>query len=141
MTTDSFLEEQQTVVRAVLADVSDADWVRIAADVEIIENSEAYHFDIVALAVVRCSDGTLEDPSISIGHTARKAIAALYRARKKAGSENFGSFELRIDRDGNYRFDFSYDPPKRLNGIWDAEKERRFDNYLEHYQRELADRN
>lgn len=133
-----FLEAQQAVVQAVVADAPRADWRRLVADVEISESKEGYHFDTVALAVVRRGDGALEAPSFSIGRDAREAMAALYRERKASGEKSFGSFELQVEHDGRYRFEFSYDPPKRLNGIWDEEKERRLDNYLDHYRREVG---
>lgn len=133
-----FLEAQQAVVQAVVADAPRADWRRLLADIEIREGKDGYHFDTVGIAVVRGSDGTLDAPSFSIGRAAREAMVKLYLERKAGGEKSFGGFELQVEPDGRYRFDFSYDPPKRLNGVWDKEKEQRLDNYLDHYKQETG---
>jgi hypothetical protein len=42
------------------------------------------------------------------------------------------------DRPGKFRFSFSYDPPKRISGIYDDDSMGRFDRYLETYEAERA---
>jgi hypothetical protein len=39
-----------------------------------------------------------------------------------------------VDQQGKFRFSFSYDPPKRINGVFDDEVMGRFDRYLESYK-------
>jgi hypothetical protein len=43
-----------------------------------------------------------------------------------------------VDRPGRFRFSFSYDPPKRINGIFDDDSMGRFDRYLERYKAERS---
>lgn len=134
-----FTEAQVAVVQAIAADAPGPNWERLVADIEIDEDAEHYHFNTVALAVMRAPDGSLTDPSFSVSIPARNAVAELYRSRKASGQEPFGGFQLRVDRDGTYRFDFEYGPPKRMNGVWDDAKEKMLDNYLEHYRKEVGD--
>lgn len=138
MEAPGFLEAQQAVVQAVVADAPRADWQRLLADIEIRESNDGFHFDTVGIAVVKTAEGTLDAPSFSIGRPAREAMVKLYQERKAGGDKSFGGFELQVESDGRYRFEFSYEPPKRLNGVWDKEKEQRLDNYLDHYKQEIG---
>ncbi|MGR4866143.1 hypothetical protein [Caulobacter sp. LARHSG274] len=136
--TTAFTDAQVAVVQALAADAPGPNWLRLVADVEIQEVADSYHFDTVALAVLKGADGALSDPSFSVSEPMRRAIVDLYRQRKDIAGELFSGFELRIDNDGAFRFEFSYRPPKRMNGAWDEAKERMLDNYLEHYRAEIA---
>ena len=63
-------------------------------------------------------------------HLLRKLNDVYY---KKSG-ERWGIFDLIIDSSGKYKFEFSYEKPKRLNGIFDEESHYRFENYLDKYK-------
>jgi hypothetical protein len=43
-----------------------------------------------------------------------------------------------VDQQGKFRFSFSCDPPKRINGIYDDDSMGRFNRYLETYEAERA---
>jgi len=49
----------------------------------------------------------------------------------------WGTSDLVVDQPG-FRFNFSHDPPKRINGVFDEEPMGRFDRYLETYRTERA---
>jgi hypothetical protein len=136
--TAAFTDAQTAVVQALAADAPDPNWLRLVADIEIQEDADSYRFDTVALAVVKGADGTLSDPSFSVSETVRRAIIDLYRERKNGAGEPFSGFQLSVDNDGTFRFEFSYGPPKRMNGVWDEAKEKMLDNYLDHYRVEIA---
>lgn len=128
---------QNRIVIEVARTVPVSAWERIVADVEIAEHDDGYQLDAVSFAIARDADGTLSDPQFDLSTDARAAIVDLYKQRKAAG-DVLGGFELQIDQPGTYAFHFSYDPPKRLNGIWDKAKEERLDQYLDHYRQEKA---
>lgn len=128
---------QNRIVIEVARTVPVSAWERIVADVEIAEQDDGYQLDTVSFAVARDAAGTLTDPQFDLSEAARAAIVDLYKQRKAAG-EVLGGFELQIDQPGTYQFHFSYDAPKRLNGIWDKAKEERLDHYLDHYRQEKA---
>lgn len=92
--------------------------------------------DHVAIAVVEAK-GKLTDPQFELGQGTRRAFQQLHRAIADDG-QNWGSCELTIDQPGTYRFNFSYEPPARLHGIWDEQRAERLDNYLTHYLADMA---
>jgi len=131
-------EAQDGVVRAVAADGGIPNWQRIVADVEIEEAADGYHFDCVSFTIARTPDNDFEDPQFSLSRAARDAVIELYKTLRAEAGNTIGGFTLEIENSGTYRFDFSYGKPKRLNGVWDAEKEARLDNYLVDYKAKLA---
>jgi hypothetical protein len=125
---------QQEVAAAVVADNPYGEWERIVADVEIKEEETGYRLDTVSFAVVRKSDGSLTQPDFDLSDQARQAAIGLYKERLNIAGDKIGSFGLEIDRDGKYRFEISYDAPKRLNGEWDEKNEAKLNNYLATYK-------
>jgi hypothetical protein len=125
---------QQSVATAVVADNPYGEWERIVADIEIKEEDTGYRLDTVSFAVVRKGDGSLTQPNFDLSDPARQAVIGLYKERLDKAGDKIGSFGLEIDRDGQYRFEISYDKPKRLNGEWDEKKEAKLNNYLKTYR-------
>jgi hypothetical protein len=128
---------QQEVVRAVVENNPHSGWERIVADVEIEETPAGYHFDTVSFVIARSADGKLSDPDFDLSASAKSAIIGLYSERLVSAGDKIGGINLEIDNDGQYRFDISYDKPKRLNGIWDREKEEKLDKYLSTYDKNV----
>jgi hypothetical protein len=48
-------------------------------------------------------------------------LSRLSELMSSKGGETWGSCTLEVDSSGKYRFSYSYEPPKRLNGILDDE--------------------
>jgi hypothetical protein len=134
----SFIEAQNDVVRAIAADMGRSQWERIFVDAEILEQPDGYDVDTVSFVIVRDSAGNLSDPQFSLGAKSREAISELYKQRKAEAGETIGGFELKVDYPGKFAFKFNHEKPKRLNGIWDNERQSWLDNYLEHYKMETA---
>lgn len=132
----SFTEAQNGVVRAIAADMGRSDWERIFVDAEILEQPDGYDIDTVSFVIVRDAAGNLSDPQFSLGAKSRQAISALYKQRQIEAGEKIGGFELKVDYPGKFAFKFNHDKPKRLNGIWDNDRQSWLDNYLEHYKAE-----
>ena len=124
---------QQQLAAAVVADNPHGAWERIFADIEIEEEDSGYRVDSISFAIVREATTKLAAPAIEFSEATRNAIVALYRERLDNAGDHIGSFEIEIDRDGQYRFAISYDQPDRLNGNWDSERQMRINNYLTHY--------
>lgn len=53
---------------------------------------------------------------------------------RRTGGTRWGTCDLVVDQPG--KFSFSYDPPKRINGMFDDDSMGRFDRYLETYEAE-----
>ena len=47
--------------------------------------------------------------------------------------ERWTTLDLEVDRDGAFRSDFGYGPPKRTLGIHDEESMGRFESYLDRW--------
>lgn len=133
-----FQTAQSDVVQRVAGDFGTADWVHAVVDLELLEFEDGYDLDYQAILITRSPDGVLASRQFQLSELSRQAVIALYRERKDNAGDTLGGFVLRIDHPGRYRFELDYDPPKRLNGVWDAERQSYFDNYLTHYEREKA---
>ena len=133
-----FQTAQSQVVQGVAGDFGAADWVHAVLDLELLEFEDGYDLDYQAILITRTPEGDLASHQFQLSEPSRQAVIALYRERKDSTGDTLGSFVLRIDQPGRYRFEFDYGTPKRLSGVWDAERQSYFDNYLSHYEREKA---
>lgn len=129
-------EAQTALVAALVGEVPHPSWLRLFLNAEILEQPDGYDLDTLAFAIRRDGTGRLEDPQLRLGPATRAAIVGLYEALEAAQGSRLGSFDLVVDFPGRYRFELSYDPPKRLNGIWDREREQWLESYLERYAAE-----
>ncbi|MBX7482732.1 hypothetical protein [Qipengyuania qiaonensis] len=133
----TFETAQIQVVQSVATDFATDTWVHAIVDLEILEFPDGYDIDVQAILITR-DNGQLASRQFQLSQPTRDAVAKLYRQRKEEAGDKFGGFVLRIDHPGRYRFDFRYEKPKRLSGVWDAERQAYFDNYLEHYRAEVG---
>ncbi len=128
------IEQQNELVRAIAEAEPKGEFERIVADVEIKEHASDYQIDSVMFSIGKSASGDFEDREIRMNPKIRDAIIALYKSVSETSKDGkLGGFELVIKGDGAYHFDFDYGPPKRINGVWDEEKERRLDHYLEDF--------
>jgi hypothetical protein len=75
-----------------------------------------------ALAMAFTRDGKLlKEENFLIPHQCYEPFVKLYEAMENTGKKPWGSCTLEIESSGRYRFFFSYEAPKRLNGIRDDE--------------------
>ncbi len=99
----------------------------IVVNLEIEEDAEGYRTDCLAFAVVPDGSGYVER-EIQLDRPGRDTVFALHAALGgQRGS--WHSFDLVIEPDGAFEYEFSYDPPKRLNGVFDQQSYHRFDHY------------
>jgi hypothetical protein len=111
------LEAQQRVVPEVAACVSDLqdgswdarEWERIAIDVEIETKGGR------RISAQRRPHQPLEDLDFRPSVRAKDALVAL-RETMRDDRGAWSTCRLRVDRDGRFEFDFSYEPPRRLGG-------------------------
>jgi hypothetical protein len=66
-------------------------------------------------------------------------IEALYRAMQRSpGDVPFHGFEMFVEADGSYHFDFWSGRPRMMKGEYDENREKRLNNYLDYYLNEQA---
>ncbi len=124
------LTAQAEVVRA-FARLAPAPWEQIVVNLELEEDEVGYRTDCLAFAVVPDGGGYVER-EFALDCAGRDTIYALRKAMSARG-ELWHSFDLVIEADGHYDLEFSYYPPKRLNGILDQQSYHRFDHYAEEF--------
>lgn len=95
-------------------DWGDREWARIAANVEI-DTAQGRRISAQTSAIARSPGHAFEDVDFRLSRQAKDALVALREAmRDQRGAWN--TCDVTIDRSGKYHFDFSYEPPRRLNG-------------------------
>ncbi len=124
------LTAQAEVVRA-FAQLAPDPWEQIVVNLELEEDEVGYRTDCLAFAVVP-DDGGYVEREVSLDRPGHHTVFALRKAMSARG-ELWHSFDLVIEADGHYDLEFSYDPPKRLNGILDQQSYHRFDHYAEEF--------
>lgn len=131
---ERFLDAQLAVVHAFADEVQSIAWKHLYVDAEIEE------VDVIAVQIVFLyvheQDGALADAQwICKTSGPDRAIRELYLTMKAQQQQRdpFYGFELTIERDGSYRFDFWHDRARTIQGQWDQAHEDKLNGYLAHY--------
>ena len=128
----------QAKVAQAMADHVDDDWERIFINYEMKRSGEGRLVDYMLFYIKSTPDGDFELVSLpSASDAINDAFIALADTMARDG-ERWGSCDFLVDADGRYRFSFSYDPPKRIEGVLDHSSYGRFDEYLDQYRAERA---
>lgn len=139
--TQAYAETVQAVAGSV-TDVMDGewgerDWRRIVVNHESLLHTQEPEASTIAFAVANKPGGEPEIVDFRLSRAAKngfKRIADIMHGQK---GQYWTVCDLTIERDGSYRFDFSYDPPYRLGG---HPHDTRFDDYLQRYLAETTAR-
>lgn len=134
-------EAYETAVRAVVASVSDVmdgewgerTWERIVVNYESLMHTEENESSTIAFSLARTKDGPLEKAHFRLSNDAKAALERIKEIVHEQNGDYWTTCDLVIERDGAYRFDFSYGEPYRISGNLN---DRRFNDYLENYLRE-----
>ncbi|MFC4819283.1 hypothetical protein [Dokdonella ginsengisoli] len=142
---DDLNQAYAETVQAVAGSVTDVmdgewgerDWRRLVVNHESLLHTAEPEASTIAFAVATKPGGEPEIVDFRISRAAKngfKRIADIMHAQK---GQYWTVCDLTVERDGSYRFDFSYDPPYRLGGhLHDT----RFDDYLQRYLAETGAR-
>lgn len=127
--------EQQRHVQAIaqrFVEVAPQGWARLVGNWEAVPGSDGRPvLNYLTLAVVDLGD-RWGFGQIDYDEPLYDLVADLRVAAEADGPEGTWTvLDLEVDADGTFRTDFSYDPPKRTNGILDEESIGRFENYLQ----------
>ncbi|MFC4256466.1 hypothetical protein GRI97_09935 [Altererythrobacter xixiisoli] len=126
-------EIEQDIVLAMAGNVhavmdgewEDREWVHLFVDAEIAPDGS--QTSSITFALARKPGGRLEEISFRLPREAKRLLNDLAEAMRQPGGERWSSAQLRIEQDGRYGVEFSYDPPRRLGGDL---LDKRFDDYL-----------
>ncbi|MFV0625429.1 hypothetical protein ACBY01_15650 [Sphingomonas sp. ac-8] len=127
---------EQSIVRAVVGNVSDVmdgdwedrHWAHLFVDIEIAQDGERDSSTTFALA--HKPGQPLEKVSFRLPREAKRLFGELAEAMRRPGDDRWSSAQLRVERDGSYALEFSYDPPWRLSGNL---IDKRFKDYLDRW--------
>lgn len=126
---------QQQIVAETVAQVADT-WQHIVVSYEIKDYGDTIGHDVIALHLKKDGD-QFQQTNIKIPKNVLDRLAELNsKMADQPSSPNavsWGSCEYTIEEDGQYRFEFSYEPPKRLNGILDEQSFKKYKNYAKNY--------
>ena len=131
------LEKQKEVVLHIAQLITES-WRRIVVSYEVEDTQESTeHSTMVVYVTGSTSDLRLEGLA-GAPTSLEDELFSLNKLMANASGRTWSSCELIIDASGHYNFSFSYDPPKRINGILDEQSYDRYNNYLDIYKAELA---
>lgn len=126
----------EETVNAVADSVDDA-WEHIIVNYELRHRSRSTEEDSVSLYVRKVS-GDYQLENFELSESAEKGFHKISDAMHEQKGSRWGASTLTIEKNGTYNFDFSYEPPKRLAGIYDKDSFDFYNNYLDHYLKESA---
>jgi hypothetical protein len=104
-------------------------WDHLVANFEIAEFDGVPTRNTIAIAF-SYENGQWRRISFIAPYDCCNYLAQLSKAMAKEGGITWGSCTLEVDSTDRYRYSFSYEPPKRLNGVFDDEA--LLTNYVPH---------
>ncbi len=110
-------------------------WERIVVHYEILDSPESRAQSEYTIIVQRDADNTHSLANFEMSEDARSALLKLRDATTSETGEKWSTCVLIVDPPGAYKFSYSYDPPKVLNGVIDEEY-KFYRKYLPHYLKE-----
>lgn len=140
---DDLNQAYAETVQAVAASVSqvrdgewgERDWRRIVVNHESLLHAKEPEVSTIAFAVAALPGGKPELVDFRLSRAAKDGLRRIGDIMHARNGQYWTVCDLVVERDGTYRFDFSYDPPYRLGG---QVNDTRFDDYLQRWLAETA---
>lgn len=131
------MDLQKKIVVALARGVDDA-WERIVVNYEMQEEDGGVTEDRRGFYIASDGSGGFRKASLIFDATVKTLFRDLREEMRRTEGQGWGTCDLVVDQPGKFRFNFSYAPPKRINGVFDDDSMGRFDHYLETYKAERA---
>lgn len=125
-------QDQLTVVARRFADIAPTGWVHLVGSWEATPGDGGeVSLNWITAAVVDGGDRWLYG-QIGYDDVLYDAVATLNEQSARTGpGHRWTTLELHLDRDGTFKVDLGYEPPKRSQGINDEASFGRFERYLD----------
>ena len=133
---EQYKKLQEAVVVSVIQSIPE-EWERVVINYEMMYTEEGHEENRLGFYIVKDDSGTLAKQRLGFAPPEIKALRLLNEGSIDINREHWGICELVIDRNGKYTMTFSFERPKRINGIHDEESYYRFGKYLETYKPSL----
>ena len=130
----------QSKIAQGLVDAMPEPWERLVVNLEAETTAEGPVLDYMFFYISRTVDGDFRTTSVRmLPDSVRDDFIALHDALFESSGDRWGICDLVIDcSTGRHDFQFKYEPPKRLNDVFDESSMWRFDSYLDTYRAERA---
>lgn len=130
----AFAETTKAIVASV-SDVMDGEWgdrvwEQIVVNYETLLHTPEATTSTLAFSVARSSMGVYECVDFRLSDNAEASLENIAEITYAQNGVYWTACNITIEREGEYRFTFSYEHPYRLSGHLD---DKRFDDYLELY--------
>ncbi|MBX2840112.1 MAG: DUF600 family protein [Gammaproteobacteria bacterium] len=122
------------VVKEVAKSVSEP-WERIVVHYEVLDSNDNLVQNELTIIVQKGVDNKHSVTNFVLSDQAKAALLKLRDKNTSESGDKWNTCVLIIDPPGKFKFDFSYDAPKILNGILD-EDYKFYSKYLPHYLEE-----
>ena len=131
------MDLQKTIVVAIAGTI-DAPWERIVANYELQDEDNGLTEDRLGFYIVSDGTGGFRKVPLKFHAIVKDLFRELRAEIQRSEGQGWGTCDLVVDQPGRFRFDFSYERPKRVNGVFDDQSMGRFDRYLDTYKAERA---
>jgi hypothetical protein len=131
------IDLQEAIVTTLIHDIPDA-WERIVVNYEMQEEDGGLVEDRLGFYISHDANQEPAENNLVFSPGLKDLFRRLNVEIKRTEGARWGTCDLVVDQPGRFRFNFSYDPPKRINGIFDDDSMSRFDRYLETYKAERS---
>jgi hypothetical protein len=126
---------QKAIVTALARDIADG-WERIVVNYEMQEEDGGLTEDRLGFYIAKDPAGDFRESDLAFSPEVKALFREMNEEIKRSEGERWGTCDLVVDQPGKFKFSFTYDPPKRINGVFDDDSVGRFDRYLETYRAE-----
>jgi hypothetical protein len=131
------MDLQKAIVVTLARDIP-GNWERFVVNYEVQEEYGGLVENRIGFYIFQDMNQVLATDELAFGPEAKELFRALSEEMRRTGGTRWGTCDLVVDQPGEFRFSFSYDPPKRINGIFDDDSMDRFTYYLERYEAERS---
>lgn len=134
---ETVMNLQKAIVSALARSIPDA-WERIVVNYEMQEEDGGLTEDRLGFYIAKGSTGDLRESDLVFSPEVEAMFREMNDEIKRTAGDRWGTCDLVVDKSGEFRFKLAYDPPKRINGVFDDDSLGRFNRYLETYKAEHA---
>jgi hypothetical protein len=131
------MDLQKAIVTTLIRDITGG-WERIVVNYEMQEEDGGLVEDRLGFYISQDAKQALTMNDLAFGPGLKELFRRLNEEMQRTEGARWGTCDLVVDQPGKFRFGFSYDPPKRINGVFDDDSMDRFDHYLETYKAERS---
>jgi hypothetical protein len=113
------MDLQKSIVVAIAGTI-DPHWERIVVNYEIQDGDGGLTEDRLGFYIVSDGTGDFRKRTLKFHAVVKDLFRKLRAEIQQSEGQAWGTCDLVIDLPGRFRFDFSYDPPKRINGVFEV---------------------